>query len=99
MTPQRLHPVVPTLREAEAAGNISDADMDQHLLRESASGDSLPDVLLPDDHFPDGHITVARLDGLVREHRMSPHIADEAMVAAFGLGSGSGLFHCLCSNL
>ena len=45
--PQKPRPVVPTLREAEAAGNTSDVDLDQQLLIESAGGNSLPDVLLP----------------------------------------------------
>jgi len=44
---------VPTLREAEAARNTSDVDVDQQLLIESAGGDSLPDVFLPDVPLPD----------------------------------------------
>jgi len=55
--PQEPRPVVPTQREAEAAGNTSDVDVDQQLLIESAGGDSLPDVPLPE----------ARPDGLVGE--------------------------------
>jgi len=44
---------VPTLREAEAAGNTSDVDVDQQLLHESAGGDRLPDVSLPDAPLPE----------------------------------------------
>ena len=53
VTPQKPRPAAPTLREAEAAGNTSDVDVEQQLLGESAGGDSLPDVPLPDVPFPD----------------------------------------------
>jgi hypothetical protein len=57
VTPQKPRPVVTTLREAEAAGNTSDVDVDldvdQQLLIESAGGDGLPDVPLPDVALPD----------------------------------------------
>ena len=63
MTPQEPRPAGPTLREAEAAGNIADVDVEQQLLCESAGGDShpnirlldvpLPDVPLPDVPLPD----------------------------------------------
>jgi len=46
--PQKPRPVVLTLREAEAAGNTLDVDVQQQLLGESAGGDSFPDVPLPD---------------------------------------------------
>jgi len=46
--PQKPRPAAPTLREAEAAGNISDVDVVQQLRGKSAGGDSLPDVRLPD---------------------------------------------------
>jgi len=46
-------PAVPTLREAEAAGNTSDVVVDQQQLGESACGVSLPDVLLPDAPLPE----------------------------------------------
>jgi hypothetical protein len=45
--------LVPTLREAEEAGNTEDMDVDQQLLTESPGGDSLPDVPLPDVPLPD----------------------------------------------
>jgi len=38
----------PTLREAEAAGNTLEVDVDQQQLIQSVGGDSLPDVPLPD---------------------------------------------------
>jgi len=53
VTPQIPRPAAPTLREAEAAGNTSDVDVEQQLPGESAGGDSLPDVPLPDVPLPD----------------------------------------------
>jgi len=53
VTPQKPRPAAPTLREAEAAGNTSDVDVEQQLLGESPGGDSLPDVPLPDVTLPD----------------------------------------------
>jgi hypothetical protein len=53
VTPQKPRPAVPTLREAEAAGNTSDVDVNQQLLIEWAGGDSLSDVPLPDVPLPD----------------------------------------------
>jgi len=44
---------VPTLQEAEAAGNTPHVDVNQQLLIESAGGNSLPNVLLPDVPLPD----------------------------------------------
>jgi len=55
VTPQEPRPAAPTLREAEAAGNTSDVDVEQQLLSKSAGGDGLPDVPLPDvplSHVP-----------------------------------------------
>jgi hypothetical protein len=68
----KLRPAAPTLQEAEAAGNISDVDVQQHLLGKAADGDSLPDVSLPDGPLRDvPRPTVpppeARLDRLVGE--------------------------------
>jgi hypothetical protein len=51
--PQKPRPAVPTQREGEAARNTSDVDVDQQLLIESAGGDSLPDIPLPDVSLPD----------------------------------------------
>jgi len=66
VTPQKPRPAVPTLREAEAAGNTSDVDVDvdvdQQLQIESAGGDSLPNVPLPNVPLPE-----ARPDGSVGE--------------------------------
>jgi len=69
VTPQKPRPAVPTLREAEAAGNTLhvdvdvDVDVDQQLLIEFAGGDSLPDVSLPDIRLPDVPLPEVRLDG------------------------------------
>ena len=53
MTPQKPRLAVPTLREAESAGNTSDVNVNQQLLIQSAGGDSLSDVPLPDVPLPD----------------------------------------------
>jgi len=58
---------VPTLREAEAAGNSSDVDVDEQPLGESAGGDSLPHVPLPNVPVPNVPLPVARSDGSVGE--------------------------------
>ena len=60
VTPQNLHPAVPTARGAEPAGNTSDVRVDQQLLGGPAGDDSLPDVpvrnvLLPEAP-PDGSV-------------------------------------------
>jgi len=67
VTLQKPRPAVPSLRQAEAAGNTSGVDVDQQLLGESAGGDSLPDVPLPDDPLPDVPLTQARPDRSVGE--------------------------------
>jgi hypothetical protein len=74
MTPQKPHPAVPTLREAEAAGNTSDVDVHQQLLIDTAGGNSLSDVPLPD----------TRPDDLVGKEVTCPGDAEGAMVVAFG---------------
>jgi hypothetical protein len=53
VTPQKLRPAAPTPQEAEAAGNISDVDVEQQLPGESAGGDSLPNIRLVDVPLPD----------------------------------------------
>jgi len=67
VTPQKPRPAAQTLREAEAAGNTPDVDVEQQLLGESAGGDSLPDVPLPDVPLPDVPIPEARPDDSVGE--------------------------------
>ena len=58
--PLKPRPVVPTLREAEEAGNTSDVDVDQQLLGKSEAGNSLPNVPLPNVRLfgahPDGAV-------------------------------------------
>jgi len=46
--PQKPRLAVPTLRDAEAAGDSTDLDPYQQLLSETAGGDSLHNVPLPD---------------------------------------------------
>jgi hypothetical protein len=87
---------VPTLREAEAAGNTSDGDVDQQLLIDSAGGDNLPDVPLPNGPHPDVAppdvlLPEALADGLVGKESACPSVAEEEMSVAFWLGSGSCL--------
>jgi len=53
VTPQKPRPAAPTLREAEAAGNPADVDVEQQLLGQLAGGDGLPDGPLPDVRLPD----------------------------------------------
>jgi len=61
VTPQNPRLAVPTLQDAEAAGNTSDVDVDvdvgQQLLSDWAGGDSLRDVPLHDVPLPDVHLT------------------------------------------
>jgi len=58
---------VPTLQEAEAAGNTSNVDINQQLLGESAGGDSLRNDTLPDVPLHDVPLPVERPDGSVGE--------------------------------
>ena len=53
LSPQKPRPVVPTLREADSAGNTSDVDVEHQLPGELAGGDSLPNIPLPDVPLPD----------------------------------------------
>jgi len=107
VTAQKPRPRGPTLREAGAAGNTSDVDVEQQLLGESAGGDRLPDVPLPNvplldvplpnvplpnDSFTDVPLPAVCPDGLVGEEWTSSRVA-------FGLESGSCLVSFLCCNL
>jgi hypothetical protein len=72
LTPQKPRPALPTLREAEAAGNISNVNLEQQLLVESAGGDSLPDLHLTVDSLqdvpvPDVPLPEVRPDGSAGE--------------------------------
>jgi hypothetical protein len=69
VTPPQSPPEMPTLREAEAAGNFSDVDVDQQLIGELAGGNSLPDDPLSDTFLPDTHP-----DGSVGEKSTSARI-------------------------
>ena len=57
VTTQQPRPAAPTIREAAAAVNTSDVDVDvgvdQQLLSESAGCDSLTDVTVPNVPLPD----------------------------------------------
>jgi len=48
VTPQKPRLAVPSVRETEAAANTANVDVDQQLLGESAGGDSLPYLPLPE---------------------------------------------------
>jgi hypothetical protein len=57
--PQKPRPAAPTLRKAQAPGNISAVYVEQQLLCKWAGGNSLPDVRLPDvplPHVPLQHV-------------------------------------------
>ena len=88
-TAWKPRPAVTTLREDEAAGNNSDVDVDQQLLRKLACGDSLPDDPRP-ELWP---------DAFTGEEQTSLCIAEGAMAFALGLGLGSCLVHFLGSNV
>jgi len=62
-TPLEPSPAVPTLQEAEVAGNTSYLNVEPQLLNESAGGDSLADVPLPDVHLPDIPLPIVPLSG------------------------------------
>jgi hypothetical protein len=89
---------VPSLRDAEAAGNTSDVDMDQHLLSESAGGDSLHDDPLPDVPQPDVPHPEACPEASVGKEDISPCVAEVAMVLTFLLGSSSCLVRFVSAN-
>ncbi|KAF8539101.1 hypothetical protein BDD12DRAFT_883297 [Trichophaea hybrida] len=76
VTPQQPRPSSPTLREAEAAGNISDVNVEQQLLGESAGGDSLLDVSLLDDPLPDDPLPDVPIPNVP-----SPHVHPDGLVA------------------
>ena len=96
VTPQKPRPTAATLREAVAAGNISDVDVEQQLLCELAGDDSVPefrrpdvplpnvsgpDVLLPDVPLPDVPLLDACPAGSVGADSTSRHSAEQACVA------------------
>jgi hypothetical protein len=69
-------------------------DVDEQVLRESAGGDSIPNVLLPDVILHE-----VRPDRSVCNECTVPRHAEDLMVIAAGSGS-QFIFHCfLCSNL
>ena len=96
VSPRRPRRVAPTLREAAAAGNSWDVDMDHQGLIESAGGNSLPDNPLPGNPLPDIPLAEACPDGSTGEEWTSPGMQRRR---AFGLGSGSCLESFLCCNL
>jgi len=81
VAPQKSLPVVPAPQEAEAAGNTLYVDVDQQLLGESAGGNSLSDVPLPD-----APLNESLPDSLVGDKWTSPHIPKKLMVVVFGSG-------------
>jgi len=89
VSPQIPRPAVPTLREAEVAGNCSDEDVHQLLLRGSQGGDNLPDV---PRHEVRPHVSAG-------EERTGSRGAAEAMGVVCGFGSGPCPVHFPCSSL
>jgi hypothetical protein len=95
VTPEEPCASTRTLREAEAAGNISVVDVEQQLLGKSSGGNRpsdvrlsdvtlsnvpLHDVALPGITLGDIPLPVARPDGSVGKEFISPHVAEEACV-------------------
>jgi hypothetical protein len=91
--------VVPTLPKAEPAGNTSDVPVDQQLLFQSAGGNSVPNVSLPDVPRSVVSLPVPRPDGAVGQKLFRARIAEKAMVIVFRLRSGTCLVHFPCSNV
>jgi hypothetical protein len=86
--------------------------MEQQRLRESAGGDSLPDVSLPDVSLPDIPVPdvpvpdvplsdVPLPDVPLPEARPENSVGEESTscCVAFGLGLGSGLLSFICCNI
>jgi hypothetical protein len=108
VTPQIPHPAAPTLQKAEAAGNISDLDVEQQLLGGSAGGDSphdvhlpdvpLPNVPLPNVPLPDVPLPDVPLpDDPLPEARLDDSVGEERTSPHVSLGLGLG--SCLVSFL
>jgi len=97
--PHKPRPAVPTLRDAEVTRKSLDVDMDQQLLGESAGGDSVLYVPVPDDPLPNASLPEVRLDGSMGEEWASPRVAEQAVVVVFRLGSGCCLVRFLGCNL
>jgi len=98
LTSQKPQMAVPILWQAKAAGDTTEVDVDQQLLGEPAGGGSLPDVHLCNVPLPNAKLadlapSEPRPDSSVGKEWFSPQVAEEAMVVAFGLGSGSCLVH------
>jgi len=86
----------------ESAGDDSLSDVplpDIPLLDVPLPDVPLPDVPLPDVPLPDVPLPEVHPDGSVGEEFTRPRVAEEPMIVAFGLGSGSCLVRFLCSNL
>jgi hypothetical protein len=101
--PQIACGAVPTLREAEAAENTLDVDVDHQLVIASAGGVSLsdgplPDVYLPDFCVPDVPLLEVHPNGSVGLELPSPPGREEVIVVVCGLGSGSCFVRFLYSN-
>jgi len=106
VTAQKAHSAAPTLREAEAAGNTSDANVDQQLIRDSAGGDSLPNVPPGMSHFrmSPSPMSLSPMSISLRRARIAQKARSELFLGLqrqrpFGLGSGSCLVSIRCCNL
>jgi len=95
--PNAPRPVLPTMREDEAAGNPSDVKVDKQLVGILKGGESLADVLLPTVPLREVLLRGERSDGAIGEQRTSDRVA-EAMVVVFRIRSGSCLVSFLCGN-
>jgi hypothetical protein len=84
--PQKSRPVVPSLRDAEAPGITSDADVDQQLVSQLTGGNILPDVALPDVPLADICLPEACPQDSIGKKSTSHQVAEEAMIVVFELG-------------
>jgi hypothetical protein len=80
VNPQKPRHAVPTLRDAEDAGNTSDLDVDKQQLSELVGGESLFHIPLIDVPLPDVPPTEAHLDGSEGEELTSSRFGENMWV-------------------
>jgi hypothetical protein len=112
LTPQKSHPAVPAVQEAEVARNYLDVDMHPQLLFKAAGCDRLRDVPLPHITIPDVPLPDVSLHNVPLPHVLFPEagpdcsvgkeltnplVGEEEMVVAFGQWSGPCLVGFPCS--
>ena len=91
---QKPHPAIPTLHEAEVAGNTTDDDPGHQLLSESAGGNSLLTVLLSNVTLHEVYLYC-----WVGKVWYRPRVGEEARIVTLWLELGSCLVSFLCCTL